>query len=142
MPNISLQILQKPHIKELLDRPVIAHLATANPKTCQPHVVPVWFLWDGDSIFISAFSSTRKVREVTLNPRISILIETDDAGKALLMEGKAELLTETTLVHDHSINIYSRYAGEKGLTDEMKSWANDPENTIIKLTPTRIFSWG
>ena len=31
------------------------------------HVVPVWFGWDGESIYISAFRSTRKVKELIRN---------------------------------------------------------------------------
>ena len=63
-----------PHLKEVVmlfcaAYPVkkmvpLDRLATANPRTLQPHVVPVWFWWDGTSLWISAFSSTRKVKEL------------------------------------------------------------------------------
>ena len=45
-------------IDAFLAEAILARLATANPKTCQPHAVPVWFLWDGESAWISAFTST------------------------------------------------------------------------------------
>ena len=63
------------HVQALLAEPVLARLATANPKTLQPHVVPVWFLWDGSSLWISAFVSTRKVKDLLKNPRCAVLIE-------------------------------------------------------------------
>ena len=35
-------------IEATLAQPVLARLATANPRSLQPHVVPVWFWWDGE----------------------------------------------------------------------------------------------
>ena len=49
-------------IEMVLAEPVLARLATTDPKTMQPHVVPVWFMWDGASVWISSFVSTRKIR--------------------------------------------------------------------------------
>lgn len=133
-------------IEETLNEVVLARLATANAKTCQPHVVPVWFLWDGEHIYISAFSSTRKVKDLLGNRRCSILIE-PDAGEgkleAVLLEGNAELISEPRqLVQEISLRIYTRYLGTEGvLAEEPQSWSRDPENTIIQLKPQRVFSW-
>jgi len=80
-----------------LDQPVLARIATAQLTTGQPHVVPVWFAWDGKSLWISSFSNTRKVRELYDNPLCSVLIEpSSDENKlqAVLMEGKAEIIVE------------------------------------------------
>ena len=88
---------KKAQIEEALNEVVLARLATANIKTGQPHVVPVWFLWDGESIYISAFSSTRKVKDLQGNRKCSILIEpTAGEGKlqAVLLEGMSELISE------------------------------------------------
>ena len=63
----------------LLDQPVLARIATAQAKSLQPHVVPVWFLWDGDNLWISAFSSTRKLKDLASNPRCAVLIELPSA---------------------------------------------------------------
>jgi len=64
--------LNKTVIDEFLARPLLARLATADPATGQPHIVPLWYGWDGTSIWISAFRSTRKIRElifyVSTNP--------------------------------------------------------------------------
>ena len=65
----------------LLEQPVLARLGTAARRTLQPHVVPVWFLWDGESVWISAFSSTRKVRDLLGNLRCAVLIEPKEPQK-------------------------------------------------------------
>jgi general stress protein 26 len=133
-------------IEETLNEVVLARLATANSKTCQPHVVPVWYLWDGENIYISAFTSTRKVKDLQGNRKCSILIEpTSGEGKlqAVLLEGVCELISEPRqLVEEISLRIYTRYLGAEGvLADEPQSWSKDPENLIIKLKPNRIASW-
>ncbi len=133
-------------INTFLQEPVLARLGTANLGSCQPHVTPVWFLWDGESVWISAFNSTRKVKELTRNPLCSVLIdETNAEGKtrAVLLEGEAELISEPReLVAEMSAKIYLRYLGPEGvLAPDPQSWIKDPENTIVKLTPQKTFSW-
>jgi len=133
-------------IEAVLAEPVLARLATTNPKTMQPHVVPVWFAWDGKNVWISSFVSTRKIRELKHNPQGAVLIESKQEGgklQAVLLEGSVELVSEPRqLVSEIANKIYLRYLGTEGVLDEEpQSWLNDPENLLIKLTPKRIISW-
>ncbi|OGO31779.1 MAG: hypothetical protein A2136_03695 [Chloroflexi bacterium RBG_16_54_11] len=133
-------------IEAVLAEPVLARLATTNPKTLQPHVVPVWFDWDGECVWISSFSSTRKIRELKINPRGAVLIESKQEGnmlQAVLLEGAVELVTEPRqMVREIASRIYTRYLGVEGVKEsEPQSWLNDPENLLVKLTPERIMSW-
>ncbi len=137
---------RKALIEGVLEEAVLARLATTNPKTLQPHVVPVWFMWDGEFVWISSFVSTRKIRELKINPRGAVLIESmQEAGKlqAVLMEGTVDLVTEPRpMVRETASQIYLRYLGPEGLLDpEPQSWLDDPQNLLIKLTPERIISW-
>ncbi len=135
-----------------LDRPHLARLATADPITLQPHVVPVWYGWDGQSLWISAFRSTRKVKELMRNPRCSIVIDVDEADsssgnspaiRAVLMEGEAELVTHPQhLLEEKTTWVYTRYLGPQGvLAVDPQSWIKDPENLLIKLTPRLVKTW-
>lgn len=134
--------LTKGWVQELLSEPLLARLGTANPTTAQPHVTPVWFAWDGESLYISAFISTRKAREVSENPRISVLIDTKEPTRAVLLEGVAEVIVETVEVERISEWIYARYVGEAEVKgDPYTGWARDPENRIIKLKPEKVFAW-
>lgn len=133
-------------IPAVLEQAVLARIAAADPRTLQPHVVPVWFLWDGQALWISAFSSTRKVKLVRRNPRISVLIEPQEGTvelQAVLLEGACELIAEPRkMVAEMSRRIYARYMGEEGAqAPEPASWAVDPENRLIKLVPERVFAW-
>ena len=137
---------RKDLIEAVLEEPVLARLATTNPKTLQPHVVPVWFAWDGEHVWISSFVSTRKIRELKINPRGAVLIESKQEGgklQAVLLEGTVELVTQPRqLVRELASRIYIRYLGPEGIKEaEPQSWLNDSENLLIKLTPERIISW-
>jgi nitroimidazol reductase NimA-like FMN-containing flavoprotein (pyridoxamine 5'-phosphate oxidase superfamily) len=137
---------RKPLIEAILAEPVLARLATTNPRTLQPHVVPVWFLWDGTSVWISSFVSTRKIRELKYNPQGAVLIESKQEGgrlTAVLLEGTVELVAEPReLVSEIANRIYLRYLGPDGVQEaEPQSWLNDPKNMLIKLTPKRMISW-
>ena len=137
---------RKDLIEAVLAEPVLARLATTNPKTLQPHVVPVWFAWDGEHVWISSFVSTRKIRELKINPRGAVPIESKQEGsklQAVLLEGTVELVTQPRqLVRKLASRIYIRYLGQEGIKDaEPQSWLNDAENLLIKLTPERVISW-
>jgi general stress protein 26 len=137
-------------INAFLENPLLARLSTAvpvrtDPGFSQPHTVPVWYLWDGTSLWISAFQSTRKVKEVKRNAYIAVLVDVEkaiDGITAVLMEGRSDLILESATVQQMSQEIYTHYMGEEGVKDDApQSWIVDPENSIIRLTPQKIFSW-
>lgn len=146
MVNTASAITTLPWVRDLLAQPVLARLATANQTTLQPHVVPVWFEWDGEAIWISSFDSTRKMRDLERNPQVSIVIDTvDDNGTArgVVFEGKANVIKDPGVVIPRSTSIYVRYLGENGVRQPAPaSWIVDPENRLILLRPEKVFAWG
>ena len=132
-------------VDAFLARALIARMATAGADG-RPHVVPVWYAWDGAALWISSFVSTRKIRQLRENPYLSVTVDVSGAGEktsGVILEGVVELVTEPReLVASHSTWIYERYLGETGvLAEEPQSWIHDPENLLIKLTPQEFFLW-
>ena len=132
-------------VNTFLSEPRIARMATAN-REGQPNVVPVWYAWDGNTLWISAYADTRKVKDLQENPLISVAIdEVSLEGKtqAVILEGKAVLLYEPAeLLKRQFTWIYSRYVGaDHVLEPTYQDWINDPQNTLIKLTPNKIYVW-
>lgn len=143
MKNLSDE--KQKFVNEFLSQPLIARMATAD-KSGQPHVVPVWFGWDGECLWISSYSNTRKVVELETNPKISICIDTTgEAGetKAVILEGKVELIKQPVEFLQQQFRwIYQRYLGEKGVLEKPpQEWIHDPHHLLIKLKPARIFTW-
>jgi nitroimidazol reductase NimA-like FMN-containing flavoprotein (pyridoxamine 5'-phosphate oxidase superfamily) len=130
-------------VNALLAQPVLARLATANPLTLQPHVVPVWFWWDGEAVWISAFNSTRKVKDLQKNLRCAVLVEPKEETPGLmgiLFEGQAELIAQSDpRVKQIAAVIYERYVGPEGMNAaDIQSWLGDAENTLVYLKPEKI----
>jgi len=134
-------------IDALLAQPVLARLATADATTGQPHVVPLWFLWDGEALWISSFSATRKIKTLQENPRAAVLVEPDAAHpsplQAVLLQGPAEIIRQPRdFVARQAITIYTRYMGEQGvLADEPQSWAHDPQGLLLRILPEKVIAW-
>lgn len=138
------EITSQEWVRELLARPVLARIATADPRTCQPHVVPVWFEWADGLLWISSFSSTRKNREILLNPRVAVAIDVahgPDRMESVIIEGWAEIIADPQVVIPRSTSIYTRYLGEDGVKlPDPASWIVDPENRIICIHPEKIYA--
>ena len=134
-------------IRQLLAAPVLGRLATSDPRTGQPHVVPLWFLWDGEYAWMSAFKDTRKVKELRRNPRAALLVEPNSSHpsplQAVLLEGSVDLIeAPPEFIAEQALRIYVLYLGEQGvLASEPQSWAYDPQNLLIRLHPDRVFAW-
>lgn len=141
--------LTRTQFEAFLNQAILARLATAvpvkdQPELFQPHNVPVWFYWDGEALYISAFQSTRKVKEVRRNPYIAVLIDVMDAVDGVmgvLMEGKSEWLVDPEPVQHWSRLVYAKYYPNGVLDSAAESWVVDPENSIIKLIPSKIYTW-
>ena len=132
-------------LNAFLSQAILARLGTANPRTAQPHVVPVWFLWEDGAAWVSAFSSTRKVKELEANPRCALLIdlmEPVDGLTGVLLEGVGQLISDPALVQPIALKIYTKYLGPEGVkAKDPQSWLVDAENRILKLVPEKIRSW-
>jgi len=45
----------QPNVCFFLERTLLARMGAANPRTLQLHITPVWYEWDGECVWISAF---------------------------------------------------------------------------------------
>jgi PPOX class probable F420-dependent enzyme len=80
------------HIDKRLRAEPIIWLSTVRPDG-RPHLVPVWFLWDGAAILIFSKPAAQKVRNLRHSPHAMLALDTADEGEDVaLLEGRAELL--------------------------------------------------
>jgi PPOX class probable F420-dependent enzyme len=134
-----------PQAEEFLTRHLLGRLATASPDG-QPHVVPVWFLWEDGAAWISSYRSTRKVIDLERNPKCALVVDVDEAKgglTAVMLEGRAQLVsTPLEAVKERIERIYTKYLGHEGVLEkDPQEWLNSPENVLVKLTPTRVKAW-
>ena len=80
------------HIDARLRAEPIIWLSSVRPDG-KPHLVPVWFLWDGAAILIFSKPAAQKVRNLRHSPQVMLALDSADEGEDIvLLEGRAELL--------------------------------------------------
>lgn len=136
----------QPWMNEFLARNLLARMATADPDTAQPHVVPVWFGWDGAVLWIHSYRTTRKIRELQRNPLISVVVDVpggEEESKAVVFEGRAELVSGPRDWLEKQIAwIYEKYLGPEGVLEpDPQEWIHSPDGLLIKLAPEKVYSW-
>ena len=126
-----------------LAQPVIARLATV--RNDAPHVVPMWFDWDGESIWMETGRGFQKHRNLLANPRCAVAIDTTEGGlrfKGVILEGNAELIeTPDDLVRETVVRIYRKYLGEEGVAAPTPTAMIDSPHVLIRLRPSVIRTW-
>lgn len=80
-----------------LQSDLMAWLATVRPDG-RPHVVPVWFLWEGDTILILSKPGNQKIKNISNNPHVTIALDDSKTGsEPVVCDGIATLLPEPSV---------------------------------------------
>jgi nitroimidazol reductase NimA-like FMN-containing flavoprotein (pyridoxamine 5'-phosphate oxidase superfamily) len=111
----------------------------------QPHVVPVWFWWDGEYMFAETGVEFRKARNLRDNPKCSVVVDDTQGGLrfwGIFMEGEAELISEPVdWIQDMVRLIYRKYLGTEGMLAPTPQTMINSSHVIIKFRPQKIISW-
>ncbi len=79
-----------PRAYELLDRPVIAHVATVD-RAGRPQLSPVWIGRDDEGVFFNTARGRAKERNLSRDPHVVVsLVDPDDPYNVLLLRGTVE----------------------------------------------------
>lgn len=107
----------------------------------RPHLVPVWFYWDGQSLLILSQPTTQKVRNLTANPRVTIALDDTKQGQDLVILDGEATLTELNAQSDDVAAYLRKY--EQSLTE--MNWSPEAylaEYTrVILVRPMRFLEW-
>jgi PPOX class probable F420-dependent enzyme len=113
----------------------VAWLTTAGAES-QPQSSPVWFVWDGASLWLRIQAQAGKVRNIKANPRVAFHLADDgDGGDIITIEGLAsfeeapqELLVAYLTKYDNAIRTDLQTSPEQVAVDYP---------TTIRIRPTR-----
>ena len=126
------------HVDERLRQNRILWLGSVRPDG-RPHLVYVFFLWDGKHILIFSQPTSQKVRNLQNNPHVTLALDDTREGEDMvILEGTAELL------HDPAVNAtlpayaakYDSLLKRVGLTAEAMAAVY---SQAILITPSRFF---
>lgn len=125
-------------IRRFLERESVVWVTTAC-REGRPHIVPVWFLWDGEAILLFSKPDAVKVRCLRDDPRAMLALgDADDDFNVGLIEARAELLDAPIALPHAFVAKYAR---------KMPRGRLDPETfaatytQAIRFAPTRYLPW-
>ncbi len=102
------------HIDARLRSNIIIWLTTVKPDNT-PHIVPVWYLWDGESFYIYS-KPDQKIRNLKQNTAVMLgLDDTKEGGDPIMIAGEATLLTE-----EEALTTQSAYSAKTTLKEEVQ----------------------
>ena len=139
----KMRSLTNEEIKEFLDGPVVARLATVKPDG-SPYVVPVWQEYDGEAVYFIPREKSAFVPHIKREPRICISCALDNAPYTrVVFLGKAEIVEGPTPMEGLTLEIARRmavrYLGEHG--PEYLEPSRPRPRYLVKLVPDKITSW-
>ncbi len=128
------------HIDERLRTESIIWLATVRLDE-RPHLVPVGFLWDGETITIYSEPNKQKLRNLQHNANVSLALNiANELDDVVIVEGKAELLGQSaqTMNNPAYLEKYGKLIENMQTTpDEIAAQYSE----VIRVTPTKFISW-
>ena len=129
-------------MRDLLGGRYYATLASLN-EDGSIHMTPVWFLFENDRLYVQSSSMSRKVKNVTARPNVSLMVDVRRLGseKWVYASGRAEVVLGD---ESKQINarLLQRYLTKSGLEDSRVGpiFAAGDDSTIV-ITPQTWRSW-
>jgi len=123
----------------LLDRIRTGKLATVR-KDGRPHVVPVWFELDGDTIVFTTWHQTVKAANIRRDLRVCLCIDDETPPFDFVqIEGTAELINDPTALAYWATKIAGRYMGIE-LAEKYGKRNSVEGELIVRVTPTHTLA--
>jgi PPOX class probable F420-dependent enzyme len=127
-------------IDRLLHTEPVIWLSSVRPDG-RPHLVPIWFSWDGRDILIASKPRAQKISNLRANPcEMLALGEAEDDLDEGLLEGRAELLDSPSseILPSTHLATYGDRMVAIGLSRDVFLATY---SQVIRITPTRFLPW-
>lgn len=116
-----------------------AKLATSGPDG-QPHVMPVWFVLDGDDLVFTTWGDSVKGRNLRRDPRAAIVVDDEVPPFAFVhIRGPVTLSEDLDELLHFATEIASRYMGTSR-AEEFGRRNGVPGELLVRLHPERVIA--
>ncbi len=103
-----------------------------------PHVVPVWFVMDGEDLIFTTGRDTVKGRALRRDGRVALCVDYEEPPYAfVLIEGVAEITEEADDLLDWTTRLAARYVGEEKAEEYGRRNAL-PEELLVRVIPAKV----
>ena len=140
-PAVGVPASPRPSVREALERDPIVWVSSVRPDGA-PHVLPLWFHWDGEAILVFSKPHAQKVRNLRANPRAMVAIgEPGLDFDVELIEAHAEFLDVPSLqvLPEAFLDKYGPLLARAGID---RARFADVYSQPIRFRPTRFLDWG
>ena len=129
--------LTNEHRHFLLEQVRTAKLATVC-KDGRPHVTPVWFELDGDTLLFTTWHTSVKAVNIRRDGRVCLCIDDEKPPFSYIqIEGTAVISADSEALKYWSTRIAGRYMGEE--LAEVYGKRNSVEGELlVRVTPTKV----
>lgn len=116
-----------------------AKLATSGPRG-QPHVMPVWFVLDGEELVFTTWGDSVKGRNLRRNPRAAVVVDDERAPYAFVhIRGTVTLSEDPDELLRYAAAIGARYMGADR-AEEIGRRNAVPGELLVRLRPKRVIA--
>jgi PPOX class probable F420-dependent enzyme len=129
--------LTSEHRNFLMEEVRTAKLATVR-KDGRPHVTPVWFVLDGDTLVFTTWHTSIKAVNIRHDGRVCLCVDDEKPPFSYIqIEGTAVMSADSEALEYWSTCIAGRYMGEK-LADAYGKRNSVEGELLVRVTPTKI----
>ena len=111
-----------------------------------PHVTALWFVWDGECVWLYSITRSQRWTDLERDPRVALLVEAGEEYNELRgveIHGRVEPIGEVPRTGEPADALarpealfHAKYQGGAG--DGM---FHDGRHAWLKVTPSKIASW-
>lgn len=106
----------------------------------RPHVVPIWFDLDGDTLVFTTWHASVKARNMQRDPRVCICIDDETPPFSfVVIEGSVAMTADADELRYWATRIGGRYMGADQAEVYEKRNAVAGE-LVVRVTPTKIIA--
>jgi PPOX class probable F420-dependent enzyme len=130
-------------LASFLDEQRTCRFATAGPDG--PHVAPVWFVWDGQALWVYSLIRSQRWANLARDPRVAVVI--DDGHhyhelRGVEIEGQAAVVGPVPRIGGQDLPeladperlMAAKYFGHPEM-------AHDDRHAWLRITPLKLVSW-
>jgi PPOX class probable F420-dependent enzyme len=126
-------------LEGFLAREPVVWLSTVRPDGL-PHLVPIWFTWDGEALLVFSKPHAQKVQNLRANPSAMLALgEPEDDFDVALAEARVQLIEQpATELPEAHLRKYGERMKAIGLSaDEFLATYSQ----VLRIVPIRPLAW-
>ena len=141
----SVITMSEAELHRFVDEERVLTCATVGPGG-RPHLMPLWYLREGDTLLAWTYGKSQKVRNLERDPRATLQLEAgrDVYGqlRGVMLECDVAIERDPARVGEFGLKLMARYAdAELSAPARAGVLQQAPKRVVLRFSPTRVVSW-